>query len=452
MAAATSILRDRGIRALPEDAAGLLAELASSQQRAKAEEVWKLQLTLQWADLHTLDPSDHAPEACFTSPKTLAGEGSPVIDEFCIPELAALLGQTTDAVAAYLTEVVELAHRLPRLWDRVMAGEVAGWRARLIARATLPLTREAAAFVDAETHWCAGRLTPADLDRLLDTARIRYMPDLAHQVEQTSLDKRHVTIDTDQVGFDGTLHIEADVEIPDALAFAQAIAAGAEELRALGSTDTLDGRRATALGNLGRHQLALDLDTTDPDSTDQRRSSARTHVVLHVHLSADAITGPCGPGQALTAWVEETGRRTLTAEQVRAWCARPDATITVKPVIDLHTRLVTDGYRPTTRQREHIALRDSVCAFPWCSRPARRADADHVIPFDHDAEAEGRPQPGPTATDNLAALCRRHHRLKTFGRWRVEMPQPGVLIWTSPHGHRYRRDHTGTRPLPDPRP
>ena len=63
MAAATSILRDRGIRALPEDAAGLLAELASSQQRAKAEEVWKLQLTLQWADLHTLDPSDHAPEA-----------------------------------------------------------------------------------------------------------------------------------------------------------------------------------------------------------------------------------------------------------------------------------------------------------------------------------------------------------------------------------------------------
>jgi hypothetical protein len=27
------------------------------------------------------------------------------------------------------------------------------------------------------------------------------------------------------------------------------------------------------------------------------------------------------------------------------------------------------------------------------------------------------------------------------------MVEPGVFEWTSPHGHRYRRDHTGTTGL-----
>ncbi|NPC43708.1 HNH endonuclease signature motif containing protein [Nocardioides sp. zg-1230] len=96
-----------------------------------------------------------------------------------------------------------------------------------------------------------------------------------------------------------------------------------------------------------------------------------------------------------------------------------------------------------------MVLRDRTCVFPWCTRPARRCDIDHVIPHDPDAAAEGRPQPGPTHTDNLAALCRFHHRLKTHSPWRYEMVAPGVFEWTSPHGHRYRRDHTGTRPIDD---
>ncbi len=87
--------------------------------------------------------------------------------------------------------------------------------------------------------------------------------------------------------------------------------------------------------------------------------------------------------------------------------------------------------------------------FPHCSRSARRADVDHVIPHDTDAEADGRPQPGPTQTDNLAALCRGHHRLKTHSAWRYAMVAPGVFEWTSPHGYRYRRDHTGTSPIDD---
>ena len=133
----------------------------------------------------------------------------------------------------------------------------------------------------------------------------------------------------------------------------------------------------------------------------------------------------------------------LSADQIRAWCGRPDVSILVRPVLDLHQRLETTGYTPTTRIREHVIARDRTCVFPWCGRNARNCDLDHVVPFDHQHPDRG----GTTSTDNLAALCRRHHRLKTHGRWRYEMTAPGVYVWTSPHGHQFLRDHTGSQPL-----
>ena len=45
---------------------------------------------------------------------------------------------------------LELAHRLPRVMARVEALEVPVWRARSIAQATSGLSRDAAAYVDAE--------------------------------------------------------------------------------------------------------------------------------------------------------------------------------------------------------------------------------------------------------------------------------------------------------------
>ncbi|KRF03493.1 hypothetical protein ASG88_22065 [Nocardioides sp. Soil777] len=130
-------------------------------------------------------------------------------------------------------------------------------------------------------------------------------------------------------------------------------------------------------------------------------------------------------------------------DQIRAWCGRPDVQVTVTRVIDLRERLECQGYRPTPEMREHVIVRDGTCVFPWCGRNARLCDLDHVIPYDHENPEDG----GPTATDNLAPLCRRHHRLKTRGRWRYEMTEPGVFVWTSPLGNAYLRDHTGSRPI-----
>ena len=436
---------------LPESPVEVLAALRAEQDARRASEVRSMRLAAHWVALHpALDSS--APGACFQSPKTLAGEGSPVIDEFYIPDVAAMLGMTCDSVGSWLTDVVELHYRLPHLWAGVLTGSVTPWRARAVAQATVALTPDAAAYVDEQTAWCANRLTPSQLVRLVDHARARFMPDQLAADIAAAADKRHVTFEVDQVSFDGTMHLEADLEIPDALGLAEAVTAGAARLAALGSEDTLDGRRATALGDLARHQLAFGFDDEERSSTTAQ--PATTQIVLHAHLPTDAILRPdlADTGKHLTGWIEQAGTRVLAAEQVRAWCGRPDVSVVVKPVIDLHQHLETDGYRPTERIRDHVIARDRTCVFPWCGRNARACDLDHVIPFDHDAPADGRTHPGPTSTDNLAPLCRRHHRLKTHGRWSYTMTQPGVFVWTSPHGHTFRRDHTGSRQLDHPDP
>ena len=132
-------------------------------------------------------------------------------------------GRTHDSAGRFLTECVEVAYRLPRLWGAVQAGLVAGWRARLIAQTTLDLTLEAATYVDEQVFWCASRLTPSALDRLVDEARVRYMPEQVEQSLARSADQRHVTFDTQQVSFDGTMALEASLELPDALALAEAV-------------------------------------------------------------------------------------------------------------------------------------------------------------------------------------------------------------------------------------
>jgi hypothetical protein len=171
--------------------------------------------------------------------------------------------------------------------------------------------------------------------------------------------------------------------------------------------------------------------------------------VIHAHFDAATVGeatvfGPTGR--------MENGQRLVLLDQVKAWCADTRTKVTIKPVIDLNTELTARGYAIADRIREQVVLRDRTCVFPWCTRPARRSDVDHIVAYDHDAEAEGRPQPGPTSTSNLACLCRSHHRLKTHTAWRYRMVAPGVFEWTSPHGHRYRRDHTGTTPIDETRP
>ena len=88
-------------------------------------------------------------------------------------------------------------------------------------------------------------------------------------------------------------------------------------------------------------------------------------------------------------------------------------------------------YRPSTNLDRFVRCRDLTCRFPGCKKPVEVCDVDHTIAY----------PVGPTCASNLKCLCRKHHLLKTFGRWRDEQLPDGTVIWTDPSG----QTHT-TRP------
>lgn len=89
-------------------------------------------------------------------------------------------------------------------------------------------------------------------------------------------------------------------------------------------------------------------------------------------------------------------------------------------------------YRPSVRLARIVRTRDGTCRFPNCTERAENCDLDHTVPFDRDHPELG----GPTTELNLACLCRRHHRLKTQGYWKVRQIGGGRLEWTDPNGEK----------------
>ncbi len=382
-----------------------LLALARDQKTAEDRAAADLLVTAaRWADLHP--PESIHDAAAFTVPgceheEPIAGEGAPLVAEFCLAELGGVLGASTTAAKRLVGQALELRHRLPRLWAQVQAGQVPAWKARSVAETTIhstpALTREAAAFVDAQVAAVAGRIGPAQLDRLVAEAIKRFDladPDPTADPEDGYLhvDPRHVTIHDDDVHFAGTVRVEAEVDIADAIDLDRAVAHGAATQAALGSTQSLNARRAKALGDLARTQTALDLAGA---GADREHLPAAREVVLHAHFDASfsgetTVFGPTGR--------MEEGQRLVLLDQVRDWCADSRTKVTIKPVIDLNIDLTTPAYDIPDRIREQVVLRDRTCVFPWCTRPARGCDIDHVTEYDHDAEPQGRPQPGPTTT------------------------------------------------------
>jgi hypothetical protein len=110
-------------------------------------------------------------------------------------------------------------------------------------------------------------------------------------------------------------------------------------------------------------------------------------------------------------------------------------------VIDLNQPDQVNGYQVPARIAEKVRLRDRTCVFPYCHRPARSCDLDHIVPYDPAGP------PAQTSTDNLACLCRLHHRMKTRSDWTYYVLLPGVFVWHSPHGHTWLRDQDGTTDL-----
>lgn len=409
------------------DAAGVVEALV--EQHALRAMIETSRLVLAWRFAHTYDDLPHVAatsEHHHARRVALAGAGAPLVHEHAPLELALHLQMSPQSGRTLMGAALEIAHRLPRLWQRLLDGELEAWRAREVARETLSLAPEIAAAVDdllAETSRAINQVTADDL--ILE-ALLVLDPEEAARREARHDDGRAVFVSPPTgpqavPGLPGRwAEVHARLDAPDAEALDRTLDAIARILADAAAADADDPdsethqqRRATALGLLADPHAAAAL-------LDGGTRPTPRPATLYVHVDALDLANLLDGGADHGATLEAFGPATLTLAS--RWLR--DRQITLRPVIDLAADPTTDVHDPTETISEHVVLRDRTCIVPDCRRRARSCDQDHIDPYRH--PDDGGP-PGQTCPSNLQSLCRSHHRLKTHApaRFALLMAQTG---------------------------
>ncbi len=159
---------------------------------------------------------------------------------------------------------------------------------------------------------------------------------------------------------------------------------------------------------------------------------------LFVHLAPADLAADLAGGTGAVS-IEHLGA--ATTRLLTDWLTRHTATggkVVLRPVLDLNNHTAVDQHDPPAAMREQVLLREAHCVFPGCARDSRACDLDHITPYV--AIDDGGP-PGQTRPDNLAPLCRTHHRVKTHTAW--DYKRPTTAATPGPHP-----PATSTRPSP----
>jgi hypothetical protein len=441
-----------------------LLEAAETRRTADQQEARLLALAVQIVHLHPVDEKTCTatwnPSASLDEePEPVAGTGTPLVAERAVEELGAALGISYLAALGLVADALELSYRLPRLWALVQAGVLQGWKARKVAEQTTHLGPEAVAFVDAQAAIAGAknRIT-ANLPGLVHQALVRFEPETAKRREEAAQQRREARFDyRPDDGVAGSATLYARLDAVDAHDLDEAVSQTANQLGRLGDDSPLDTRRARALGLLAHPQQVLDLITrpdqpTQPADTPEPSTATATRAgnglarwatgttvgaTIYLHLDADDLRRHTEDGDLTPGTVEKLGVASL--DLIATWLGRVGG-ITLKPVLQMNRTDAVDAHDPPAWMRDLVTLRDGHCVFPGCTIDARRCDQDHTVPY---VPIDQGGPPGQTSPANLACLCRRHHRLKTFTGWTYERAGPGVYHWTNPHGLTYE-----SRPTP----
>ena len=175
-----------------------------------------------------------------------------------------------------------------------------------------------------------------------------------------------------------------------------------------------DNKRADALTAILSQALASNVDQVRPH---------RRPVTVNVTIDLPTLLGLAeNPGQL-------SGYGAIPASVARELAS--DATWK-RFITDPQTGNLLDygreKYEPPQALVDFLLARDRTCRFPGCRQPASKSDID---------PAQSWETGGETKPENLGLLCRRHHRLKTHGRWALMSNSDGSCEWTSPVGKKY---------------
>ena len=425
--------------------------LHETRRRAEAE---ILQLAVQFAvlhDEHTLEPATSELPGRERAVR-YGGDGTPLVTEFAAAEFGGRLQMTPWSARTLIGDALDLVHRLPQLWRRVQALEVKDSYAGFVARRTRDLTRERAAYVDSRVVESAdGRIPWSRFEAMVEGAVAAADPEATAERERRKAREQHAnpTRSTED-GMRG-FHIRAPFPIIAKLD--ATIAYLADALEALGDDTTLDERRVLAVLILANPHQAVQLlqeyaawraaqsegstEPSDgsPESPSIDPATLLPAVMLFVHMYA-------GPEPTGVARVEGTGP--VTHHWVREMLG-PQARFTVQPVLDLEGQAPVDAYDVPDRHRQAVHLMTPADTFPFASNTSRKQQIDHTEPYRHGADRPG----GQSRVGNYGPMTPFHHRVKTFGKWTVKQPFPGLYLWRDPHGAVYLVDHTGTRRVSD---
>jgi Domain of unknown function (DUF222) len=393
------------------------------------------------------------------------GEGTPGVGEFAITDLAVGVHVTTGRAQNLLGDGLDLTFRMPLLFARLAAGEVSGYRVRMVLRAAHGLSEKVARALDEAIAAVADKMGPKRLEEQIQRVLVTIDPDQAEARAQAAARTNRVSVTGEA---NGQRSIIGYVDAFAGLAFDAALDKVAGMLQDLGDARVQDVRRAAAVGWLANPVATLALvqrhqawrNGAHPPAWPANSSGLPTVASgdggylrpglwpLDVPTPADLLDPALWPAATVylhcnqTTWdtgrgvVDVTGHGPITAAQ--AMQVLRHSQVTVKPVIDLtdELRWISTDDEFTGTLREAVWLANPHNPFPYADAPTRADDdADHIV---------ARNQGGPTSLANGAPLRRRLHRHKTFAKgWRVKQVTPGLLAWQSPQGRIYLCDGYG---------
>lgn len=225
--------------------------------RIRSEELGTVRDLLAWLDLHSVDESDPLAHGVAGGAGRPSGsDGTPLVDEFAVREYAALRHQAEATARAFLTDVADLEHRFPRLWEAVQALWLPVWQARKIVAACRELSKEAAALVDAEMAAKVSRLSWGRITTVLAAAIMNADPVQAEAKRQQAKQARFVQLCRSEAGIN-TMIVRADHG--DLIMVYALVDRLADILGLEGSDEPADERRATAFGLLAQPAMVLQL-------------------------------------------------------------------------------------------------------------------------------------------------------------------------------------------------
>jgi hypothetical protein len=239
---------------------------------------------------------------------------------------------------------------------------------------------------------------------------------------EAALAHRRVSVEPIGDGMAWTHHLGPEVEATAAYDRATAIAKTI--LAQESETRTLDQIRADVMADL------LIEGTTTAHPTEARGIRATVVVTVPALALLEESDAAVAAAGADPATVEGIGP--IPIARARELCGGDAMWMRVltHPETGAVLSVGRTQYSPPASLRRLAKWRADRCMGPGCGMPAARCEIDHTIAWEHG---------GDTALENLAPLCKGHHKVKHHGGWHLkQIPDSGGAVeWTSPAGRRY---------------